>query len=80
MRYLALILATLFCVGISGCGEPKKEGETCKRHSECAEGLVCSHDEQKCLTTENDRKTRHAANAEEKAARLKEAASGTEDK
>ncbi len=71
MRYMTLILATLFCLGLAGCGEKLKLGETCKRHSQCA-SLVCSS-EKKCVTKAADRATRKAASAKHKASRLKKA-------
>ena len=73
MRYLVLVLATLFCLGIAGCCEKKKEGEACKRHSECVDGLICSSIDQKCHTAESERKTRKAADKQAKKTRLKAA-------
>lgn len=79
MRYLTLILATLFVVGFSGCGDELKEGDSCKRHSQCSGGMMCGKD-LKCHTKEGERATRKAARGVEKAARLKAAQVKPEDK
>ncbi|GEM_PF-3308468 len=73
MRTMTLILATLFCLGFAGCSEKKKQGETCKRHSQCEAGLICSSVDQKCHTKESERATRKAAAGKAKSERLKKA-------
>ena len=74
MRYLLALAATVLVLGVSGCaGEKKKEGEACKRHSQCQPGLICSSVDQKCHTKESERATRKAAAAGAKAERLKAA-------
>lgn len=76
MRYLMMILATMFVLGFSGCGEKLKEGDTCKRHSQCGEGMMCNGADNKCHSNKSDRATRKAAATGAKKKRLKAAAGG----
>lgn len=76
MRTLTLVIATVLALSFAGCGEKKKEGDSCKRHSECMDGLICSSVDQKCHTPASARATRKAAAADEKAERLKAVSGG----
>ena len=61
MRYLTIVLATVFVLGFSGCSEKLKEGDACKRHSQCGEGMMCSAVDAKCQSKASERATRKAA-------------------